>query len=228
MMKLRLQVLLIGIVTAMSSYGQQDKEEISARTLAKWQTYGIGKRTVEDDVLLVEETEGSEGYFLISPKEYRTNFTLRYKAKALSESSVLITLFSVKQEQDDGTFLVPDPTASPRAVWDWRCSMKHYNLTINNRSHGITPFFFKNVPPKARGFNERLTENIMEVGRWYDIEIGKKENNIWFKLDGKLFFDVEDTNPYENGRLIFRISGTSGEKTIFAKAAFKDIVISYE
>ena len=33
---------------------------------------------------------------------------------------------------------------------------------------------------------------------------------------------------HQKGRLIFRISGTTGEKVIFAKAAFKDIVISYE
>ncbi|AWX45834.1 hypothetical protein HME9304_02864 [Flagellimonas maritima] len=227
-MKTRLQIALIAMLIATAFSCGQKKERITPEELATWQTFDKGKTTVEDDMLIVEETEGSDGYFLISPKEYETDFTLTYKVKALSESTVLITLFSVLQEGNYGTFSVPPISATPREVWDWRSNMKQYNLTINNRSHGITPFFFKNIPPSSRGFNERLEVNIMEIGQWYDIEIGKKENRLWFKMNGKTFFDVEDTDPYQKGRLIFRISGTTGEKVIFAKAAFKDIVISYE
>lgn len=227
-MKTRLRITLIALLSAaVFSCGQNNKVEITPEELATWETFDKGKSTVQDNMLIVEETEGSNGYFLISPKEYETDFTLTYKVKALSESTVLITLFSVLQEGDNGTFSVPAVTATPREVWDWRSGMKHYNLTINNRSHGITPFFFKNVPPSTRGFNERLEENIMEVGQWYDVEIGKKENRLWFKLNGKTFFDVEDADPYNTGRLIFRISGTTGENIIFAKAAFKNILISY-
>lgn len=228
-MKKKSQIAIIILLSAtVYSCGQNNKEEISVKELATWQTFDKGKSTIQGDELIVEEIEGSDGYFLISPKVYETDFTLTYKVKALSESTVLITLFSVLQEGDNGTFSVPSESATPREVWNWRSGMKHYNLTINNRSHGITPFFFKNVPPSSRGFNERLEENIIEVGQWYDVEIGKKENRLWFNLDGKLLFDIEDADPYQKGRLIFRISGTTGEKIIFAKAAFKDIVISYE
>lgn len=228
-MKNRAQLIAIVILSAITfGCGQSNKEKITPEELATWQTYGKGQSTIQNNMLLVEETEGSDGYFLISPEQYETDFTLTYKVKALSESTVLITLFSVLQEGDNGTFSVPSESATPREVWNWRSGMKHYNLTVNNRSHGITPFFFKNVPPSSRGFNERLGENIMEVGQWYDVEIGKKENRLWFELDGKPFFDVEDAEPYKKGRLIFRISGTTGENTIFAKAAFKDIVVSYD
>ncbi|WP_340200674.1 family 16 glycoside hydrolase [Ascidiimonas sp. W6] len=226
---MRLQKVFVLILSAMVfSCDKNNKEEITPEELATWQTFDKGKSTVEDDMLIIEEIEGSDGYFLISPKQFETDFTLTYKVKALSESTVLITLFSVLQEGDNSNFSVPAVSATPQEVWDWRSGMKHYNVTINNRSHGITPFFFKNVPPRSRGFNERLQQNIMEIGQWYDVEIGKKENRLWFKLDGKLFFDVEDSDPYKKGRLIFRISGTTGEKVIFAKAAFKNIVISYK
>lgn len=228
-MKNKAQLIAMVILSVVTfGCGQNHTEEITPEELATWQTFDKGKSTIEDNMLIVEETEGSDGYFLISPKKYESDFKLTYKVKALSESTVLITLFSVVQESDDGTFSVPEVSATPRQVWDWRSGMKHYNLTINNRSHGITPFFFKNIPPSSRGFNERLGENIMEVGEWYDVEIGKQQNRLWFKLNGETFFDVKDENPYQKGRLIFRISGTTGENTIFAKAAFKDIVISYE
>lgn len=228
-MKTRSQITLFTLLTVLGfSCGQNNIEKITPQQLARWQTFDKGKSTVQGDELIVEETEGSDGYFLISPKEYNTDFTLKYKVKPMSESTVLITLFSVTQEGDPTEFSVPSVSATPREVWDWRSGMKHYNVTINNRSHGITPFFFKNIPPSSRGFNEKLQKNIMEVGKWYDVEIGKKEKRLWFKLNEKEFFTVEDTDPYEKGRLIFRISGTTGEKVIFAKAAYKDIVISYE
>lgn len=227
-MKTTVKSTLLLLMATMASCGQTDNIKITPEELATWQTFDKGKSTVQDDMLIVEETEGSDGYFLISPKQFESDFKLSYKVKALSASTVLITLFSVLQEDDNGTFSLPPVTATPREVWDWRSQMKHYNLTINNRSHGITPFFFKNVPPNSRGFNESLGKNIMEVGEWYDVEIGKQQNRLWFKLNGETFFDVKDTSPYQKGRLIFRISGTTGEKVIFAKAAFKDIVISYE
>ena len=66
------------------------------------------------------------------------------------------------------------------------------------------------------------------MGEWYLVEIGKNENRLWFKLNGTTHFDIEDCHPLNGGRLIFRISGTTGENVIFAKAAYKDIVISYE
>ncbi len=155
-MKTRLQIALITLLSATAFSCGQKKEQITPEELATWQTFDKGKSTIQGDELIVEEIEGSDGYFLISPKVYETNFTLTYKVKALSESTVLITLFSVLQEGDNRTFSVPSESATPREVWNWRSGMKHYNLTINNRSHGITPFFFKNVPPSSRGFNERL------------------------------------------------------------------------
>lgn len=227
-MNTRIKSSLLLLFITITSCGQTDKIKITPEELATWQTFDKGKSTVQGDELIVEETEGSDGYFLISPKEYKSNFKLTYKVKALSESTVLITLFSVQQEGDITNFSVPAVSATPREVWNWRSGMKHYNLTINNRSHGITPFFFKNVPPSSRGFNESLGKNIMEVGEWYDVEIGKQQNRLWFKLNGETFFDVKDADPHQKGRLIFRVSGTTGEKVIFAKAAFKDIVISYE
>lgn len=230
-MKNNTKVTLFALCSMMlSSCAQSNSKQvqISPEELAAWQTFDKGESTIQDDELIVEETEGSDGYFMISPKLFDKDFILRYKVKALSKSTVLINLFSVTQNEDNETFTLPPETSSPREVWNWRTEMKHYNLTFNNQSHGNMPFFFKNNSPYSRGFYQSLPENIMKVGEWNAVEIGKKENRLWFKLNGKVYFDVEDCNPLEGGRLIFRISGTTGENTIFAKAAYKDIVIFYE
>lgn len=220
-------LLLFSLSTVSFCQNKKTVEKISAEALDKWQTFDKGKKTIKGNQIIVEETEGSDGFFMISPKIYDKDFTLKYKVKAMSESTVLITLFSVLQAQNSTNFSLPKETATPREVWDWRSSMKHYNLTINNKSHSNKPFFFKNNSQLSRGFNERLADNIMEVGKWYTIEIGKKNNRVWFKLNNTIYFDVEDCKPLQKGRIIFRISGTNGDKVIFAKAAFKDIVISY-
>ena len=176
----------------------------------------------------MEEISGSDGYFLISPEKYTGDYVLTYKVKAMSESSVLITLFSASQKDNPGPLKLPPANSTPRQIWDWRSNMEHYNLTFNNSSHGNTPFFFKNLSPKERPFNERLPNNIATVGKWHDVEIGKINSRVWFKMDGKTYFDVTDEAPLESGHLIFRISGTTGDKVIFAKAAIKDVVISFD
>jgi hypothetical protein len=230
-MKNRIKITLSAmLLTIVSSCGQTSpkEEKITPKELATWQTVDKGKSTIQGDELIIEEIEGSDGYFLISPKLYPKDFTLNYKVKAISESTVLINLFSVLQDGDNSSFSLPPNTATPREVWDWRTAMKHYNLTYNNRSHGNTPFFFKNTAPNSIASREKLDENIFEVGQWYDVEVGKKDNRVWFKLNNKIHFDFEDPSPLEGGRLIFRISGTTGDNVIFAKAAIKDIVISYQ
>lgn len=220
-------ILIIGASFFGCENNSMREEKITPQELANWQTFDKGKTTIKGDEIIVEEIEDSDGYFLISSKLYPRDFTLNYKVKALSESTVMINLFSVLQDGDNITFQLPDEDATPREIWDWRTTMKHYNFTYNNRSHGITPFFFKNMPVNSRDFHERLDENIFEIGQWYNVEVGKKDNRVWFKLNNKIHFDVEDASPLEGGRLIFRISGTTGDKIIYAKAAIKDIVISY-
>ncbi len=223
-------LVLIIVLISMVGYSQNKikQEKISPQQLYTWQTLDKGKRTIKNDALLLEETQGSDGYFLISPKKYKGDYVLNYKVKAMSESAVLITLFSVSQRDDTGKLDLPKNDASPKEIWEWRSSLEHYNLTFNNKSHGNKPFFFKNISPFSRGFYQSLPKNIVTVGKWYDVEIGKTGTRLWFKLNNTIVFDVQDCNPLTEGHLIFRISGTTGDKTIFAKAAIKDIVISYQ
>ena len=68
----------------------------------------------------------------------------------------------------------------------------------------------------------------MNTQEWYAVEIGKQGNRLWFKLNNDLVFEQEDCNPLSGGHLIFRISGTTDETVIFAKAAIKDLIISHE
>lgn len=204
------------------------KDSISAKALQTWTTLDKGKTSINKDELIIEEIQGSNGYFLISPKSYEGDLILNYKVKAMSESAVLIVLLSVSDKGPSNELTLPSPNTTGRGFWDWRTHLEHYNLTFNNKSHGITPFFFKNETPYKKGFHQKAKSNSMEIEKWYEVEIGKKQNRLWFKLNNEIVFEQEDCNPLTNGHLIFRISGTTGEQTIFAKAAIKDLVISHQ
>ncbi len=225
-------ITLISLLISLTSCSQTvslQKEVITPQALSHWRTLDKGVSTINEDELIVEETAGADGYFLISPKSYPGDMVLMYKVKAMSESSVLIVLFSASDHGESMGLTLPSKDAQGSDFWTWRTKLEHYNLTFNNVSHGgNTPFFFKNETPLKRGFYQRQSSNIMEIGKWYDVEIGKKQNHLWFKLDDTIIFEQEDCIPLSGGHILLRISGTTGENVIFAKAAIKDMIISHE
>lgn len=205
------------------------QERFTVEDLANWQTYGIGKTSIQNDELIVEETDGSDGFFLISPESYKGDVSMSYKVKALSESAVQIVLFSASDAGESLALTKPSSNdLTPREVWNWRTTLEHYNLTFNNKSHGNRPFFFKNISPYETGFRLNQAENVMVPGKWYDVSITKKETLITFKLDGKTIFEVKDHKPLTGGHIMLRISGTNGNNIIFAKAAYKDFVLTHQ
>lgn len=224
-MKSVLTVLFLTLVQL--SYAQK-QETFTANDLASWQTYGIGKTTVQNDELTVEETDGSDGFFLISPKSYGADLTITYKVKALSESSVQIVLLSASDPGASSALTLPTSNdLTPREVWAWRSTLEHYNLTFNNKSHGIKPFFFKNVSPYEKGFRLDQSENVMVPGQWYDVKIMKKGTSIIFSLNEKIVFETKDHEPLAGGHVMLRVSGTNGDNIIFAKAVYKDFVLTH-
>lgn len=76
-------ILLILLCVTVSSYGQKNlkQEKITSQELIAWQTVDKGKSTIQGDEFIIEEIEGSDGYFLINPKLYPKDFTLNYKVK---------------------------------------------------------------------------------------------------------------------------------------------------
>lgn len=220
-------IALISIATLITNCSSKSltEQKISPEELASWKTLDKGKSTVNGDEIIIEETEGADGYFLISPEAYEGDLIINYKVKALSESSVCIVLFSTSDSGETLSITMPKKDAKGVDFWNWRTTLEHYNFTFNNISHGNKPFFFKNISPLERGFYKNTSENVMKPQQWHDVEIGKKGTKLWFKLNGNIVFEQEDCKPLKGGHLIFRISGTNRGKTIFAKIAMKDLVI---
>ena len=122
-----------------------EKKIIPVEDFLTWKTLGEGKVSIEENSLIIEETEGSDGFFLMSPEFYKGDMKIDFKFKAMSESTVMIVLFSASDSPEKLSLTLPNADASNNEINSWRREMNHYNLTFNNDSHGYTPFFFKNV-----------------------------------------------------------------------------------
>ncbi len=222
--------LKIAILLICSSINAQDKESrITLDNLVKWKTYGEGNVKIKENALQLSEISESSGLFLISPKSYEGDLTISYKAKALTETSVIITLFSVLDSLNATTLTIPKPGLSGSDQWKWRSSLSHYNLTFNNKSHGITPFLFKNISSLEKDFHLKAAKNSMSPNEWYAVKIVKKNNEIIFKLNDTIIFKKEDCNPLKKGHILFRISGGSTtDNTLLAKIMIKDVIILHQ
>jgi hypothetical protein len=66
--------------------------------------------------------------------------------------------------------------------------------------------------PNAKGKLASAKENVMMAGVYYQIEIGKKQGQIWLSIDGEKLFKVEDINPLVGGHIAIRLRGTAGFK----------------
>ncbi len=210
-----------------SSIGIEDK--ITSEELLTWKTLGKGKTSIQHQEFIMEEIDSSDGFFLIGPKSYQGDMVLQYKIKALSEASVLIVLFSASDSSETLELTIPQENSKNEDIWKWRREMNHYNLTFNNKSHGYTPFFYKNISSLERDFHLRKQDNIMKPNQWVTVEIGKKKGKVWFSLNDDIVFEHTDMPSLLGGHVIFRISGgTIKGKNILAKASIKDLTIHHQ
>ncbi|WP_405206367.1 hypothetical protein [Aquimarina sp. LLG6339-5] len=221
-------LILVIIVTGCTS-NKLIEEKIAPEELLTWKTLGKGKTSIKEQEFIIEEIDSSDGFFLISPISYQGDMVLQYKIKALSEASVLIVLFSASDNSESLDLTIPKENTKNEDIWQWRKEMNHYNLTFNNKSHGYTPFFYKNISSLERDFHIRKQENIMEPNQWVTIKIGKKDEKVWFSLNDTIIFERADPSSLIGGHIVFRISGgTREEKDILAKASIKDLIIHHQ
>ena len=118
--------------------------------MAAWQTFDKGKSTVQDNMLLVEETEGSDGYFLISPKLYPKDFTLNYKC---SKEKLQIIATTNQSIIETTSFVLP--IVSPKGEKVAQFSENEITIEKPNGIVKVTanvPIKIKEIP-KLRTFN---------------------------------------------------------------------------
>ena len=201
--------------------GAQDRN--SVQQLEDWTFYGIGKGMLEGhgQYLLKEDPNGSKGVGLISPETYSDHIIMRYQVMALTPATVLVAILSASDRGGGSELTIPDNYDGSIQLWSGGCD--NYFFAFHNAAH--------NYPPFIRRFDDKriildmANKNVMHVGKYYAVEVGRKGERLWLKIDGKTILKTKDPNPYSAGHLGLRIRGTGSE---YAACLIKDLEIMSE
>jgi len=197
----------------------------AVKQLEEWTFYGQGTHLLEGhgQYLLKENPESSKGVGLISPKSYSTNVIMRYKVMALTPATVLVAILSASNHGNNTDLKLPDNYDGTIKYWSGGCD--NYFFAFHNAAHNMPPFLRRFDEGVGRTMLDIDKKSRMHLGKYYNIEVGRKANVLWLKIDGKTVLKYKDPNPYSGGHLGLRIRGTGGE---YAACLIKDLEIISE
>lgn len=191
--------LLAAILTAPSVRA----EAILPDDLAeKWAFYGVGSRAAQNQMFYMEESEGSSGVMIVSPKAFSGDLTLRYEIMPMSAASVCVAMLFASDHGEPDTLTIPEGYDGSMGLW--MDAVENYFFAFHNAAHDRTPFAVKFPSKTELGKAEK---NVMRSGEFYTIEIGRRGNLVWFSVNGERLFEGEDADPLPSGRIALRIRG---------------------
>ena len=199
---------------------QETLNVLDVDALLAWEVYGRG--TVEahrGQAVILREASGSSGLMLVSPGGYGTNVVVRYRVLTLQPGTVLVTILSASGPA--GQQALSLPADYDGGIGPWLEVNPNYFVAFHNAAHMRYPFVMR-VGGDGNTLLEESKRSHMIVGRWHDIEVGRRGGHVWLSIDGERVLDVNDTDPLGPGKLALRIRGTGPE---IASAIIRDLEI---
>ncbi len=186
--------------------------KLTPEDLNTWSFYGQGEKLVESHNMffMKEDPKESNGVMIVSPESYDENVVVKYDVMTLTPASVLVAILSASNKGDDSRLSIPSNYDGSMSLWI--NDVESYFYAFRNGPHNFTPFIRKYPVPE--GQDPALVsyeKNIMHPGVFYSIEIGRKGDLLWLKVDGKTILETKDENAWGGGHIAFRIRGTAGE-----------------
>ncbi|WP_330924499.1 DUF6250 domain-containing protein [Candidatus Sororendozoicomonas aggregata] len=191
--------------------------------LSQWVLTGKGFSAYDksNDQVVLSEEPGSSGVMLISPSPLDENTILNFDIRPLTPESVLVTQINLSD-------IGPSKKVTFKKDYDGNMNVlakekESYFFAYHNAAHKRKPFVRK-YPQKGdvQKELEELDKNLMTT-QWYHVEIGKKNQTIWMKVDGKEIIKVDDPKPLHEGHIAFRLRGTTNNIAI---AIIKNLTIT--
>ncbi len=197
--------------------------KVSPEELNTWPFYGQGSKMVEShNMFFMKEAPESNGVMIVSPESYSENVVVRYDVMTLTPASVLVALLSASDPGKDTKLTIPKDYDGSMNLWIE--DVESYFYAFRNAPHNFTPFIRKyplgnRKDPAIASYHK----NIMHPGVFYAIEIGRKKDTLWLKVDGEKILETKDENAFSGGHIAFRIRGTAGE---YAACLIRNLEIS--
>lgn len=184
-------------------------EEFSAKDLLNWKSYGLGATEKNHGQAVLYESDGSLGYMLVSPKSYGKNTIVSYDVMALNAATVLITEMAAHNLPGSELRLEDEYDGNVKYLFE---NVSMYMFAFHNAAHNKTGPFVRKYPVPGANPLAASSTNLMQVGKYYHVEIGMENGQLWFNLDGNRIWNTEDPDAFEGGKVILRVRGTAHEK----------------
>lgn len=177
--------------------------------LEKWQTLGVGKRSVVSGQFYIEETEGSVGFAVISPENYN-DVVLRFEIMTMNAATVMGALLNISDNGNSTSLTIED--GNKGAFGFFTKEIENYIFGFREMAHNTLPFIRKSpVSGNETGILKLADHEPMQTGWRYLVECGKKGSKLWLKIDGEILIEVIDSEPLEAGKIAIRLRGTGSD-----------------
>lgn len=179
--------------------------ELSDKDLLKWDEYGYGTRQGDHGQLLMSETDNSKGYMIVSPQTFGKEVRMSYDIMAMNAASVLVVELAAHKDDNLGLAFEESYNGNVKYMFD---NLNMYMFAFHNAAHNKNGPFVRKWPVPGSEPLVKATSNVIQVGKYHHVELGIEDGFLFFEVDGKLVWNVEDPNPYEGGNVILRVRGT--------------------
>jgi hypothetical protein len=185
-------------------------EEFSFKDLLKWESWGKGiVANGSHKQLIMSETDSSKGVMIVSPDIYGKNVILSYDVMILRPATVLIVELLAHNNENFDLDLLDDYDGNVQFLFE---NVKMYMFAFHNAAHNKPGPFIRKYPEPGPDPLVTSIKPYLRSGIYYHIELGKIEDRLFFKVDGKTVLEKIDSESYDGGKIILRIRGTGHEK----------------
>ncbi len=185
-------------------------EEFSHKDLLKWESSGIGIiANGSHKQLIISETDSSKGIMIISPEIYGKSVILSYDVMTLRPATVLIVELLARNKENFNLELPENYDGNVKYLFK---NVNMYMFTFHNAAHNKPGPFIRKYPEPGMEPLVKSETAVMQSGVYYNVELGKIEDKLFFKVNGNTILETTDPNPYDGGKIILRIRGTAHEK----------------
>jgi hypothetical protein len=176
---------------------------VSMEDLAsQWTFHGEGSRAFQNRMFYMEESKGSQGVMVVSPKPYSGDVTVQYELMPMTAASVCVVILSATDSGEATTLTLPD--GYDGSMGHWINNIDNYFFAFHNMAHDRSPFGIRFPSKLSIGECEK---NVMRNGEFSTIEVKKKKGALSLSINGKLMFEGTDPTPLGNGHIAFRLRG---------------------
>jgi hypothetical protein len=217
-----IKYVILQFVAGLFSMNVSAQDRESVKQFEKWTSYGRGTSQLEGhgQWLLKEDPAGSKGVGLISSSSYSDKVVLRYEVMALTPATVLVALVSASDNGETSELTLPENYDGD--ISQWQAASDSYFFAFHNAAHNFPPFVRRFDEGTGRVMLDMAKKNVMHVGKYYQVEVGRDGAKLWLKINGKNILKTKDPQPYSGGHLGIRIRGTATE---YAACLIKNVEI---